>query len=161
VMACLPFLYLLGCGGQSSHTVAVGTTGSLQGVDFVPADHTLNTDTGVRCRIYWHTGYNPPAEFVASLKKVKLDTSKKESVKTELKQVGAGYVWELDPVGSLDPESVYFVEVEAAPESEVAMFVTVPATKSRSVSEAPGTADAEDRGAYEHLIKPVVADSAH
>jgi len=64
-------------------------------------------------------------------------------------------------VGSLDPESVYFVEVEAAPESEVAMFVTVPATKSRSVSEAPGTADAEDRGAYEHLIKPVVADSAH
>jgi hypothetical protein len=133
----------------------------LQGVDFVPADHTLNTDTEVRCRVYWHTGYSPPAQFVASLKKVKLDTSKKESVKTELEQVGAGYVWELNPVGSLDPESVYFVEIEAAPESDVAMFVTAPGEGNRSHAETPVAADAESRGEYEHLVTPVPADSAH
>lgn len=143
-----PALLLSSCGGSTRHTIATNTTGSLQGIDFVPADHTLRVNTGTKCRVYWHTGYSPPSQFVVSLKKVSL-TGKKESVRTELNKVGDGYVWELAPVIRLSAECVYFIEVDAAPEYEISMFLTEPDGARSPGGTAP---DSPDRGAFSHRV---------
>jgi len=139
---------LAGCGGSSSHTVSTASQGSLRGVDFTPVDHTLSVAVETNPRVYWHTGYTPPAQFIVSLKEVSMDSTK-DSVLTELKRIGEGDVWELEPTSDLDPESFYFIEVEAAPESEVSMFLTEPGqtSKDRSV-ESP----TRETGAFEHVV---------
>ena len=145
----LAVLALQGCGGRTSHTVSPGTTGSLAGVAFRPADHSLDVDQDRNPRVYWQEGYLPPGEFSLTLRKVNLDSTK-ESVFTELREAEDRYEYELAPYGSLDAQSIYFITVSADDEVAIGMFLTggtPPDNSSGSESKAalPPGAKAEHR----------------
>ncbi len=144
-------LALAGCGGNKSHDVTPGTAGSLEGVRFQPADHSLDVDQDTDPLVYWPDGYTPPARFTVALRKVSPD-SDTNAVMTNLSRRTGEYAWEVRPVGSLDAQSIYFLYVTGDEGTVISMFLsggTVPSGEDRSTKPMP---DANARAVHEVVV---------
>lgn len=117
-------LLLCGCQGSSRHTVTTGGEGTLEGLQFLPTDHSRDVDTDTDPEIFWLPGYQPPKRFTVSLKRID-EFGDLHSVNTELEQTGANR-WRLKVVGTLDEGMFYAIIVrdDTRGEQREAWFLT-------------------------------------
>ncbi len=134
----LPALILLlcGCGGSSRHTIVTGGQGSLEGLRFIPADHSRNVDTDTDPEIFWISGYEPPSRFTVSLKRID-EYGDLYPVTTDLTQSGTNR-WKLKVLGTLNEGTLYAIIVrdDTRGEQKEAWFLTEKHGRSRQTPPA-------------------------
>lgn len=122
----LPLLVLLlcGCQGSSRHTIETVGQGSLEGLRFIPADHSRGVDVDTDPEIFWILGYEPPSRFTVSLKRID-EYGDFQPVSTELTKSGTNR-WKLKVVGTLDEGTLYAIIVhdDTRGEQKEAWFLT-------------------------------------
>lgn len=129
-------LLLCGCEGSSRHTIVTGGQGSLEGLRFIPADHSRYVDTDTDPEIFWLPGYSPPSRFTVSLKRID-EYGDLHPVTTDLTQSGTNR-WKLKVVGTLDEGTLYAIIVhdDTRGEQKEAWFLTEKYGRSQ---QAPNT----------------------
>ncbi len=146
----LLLLFLCGCQGRSRHTVS-GGQGSLEGLQFLPPDHSREVDTDTDPEIFWLPGYEPPAQFTVSLKRID-EYSDLHPVNTELRRPDPNlYRWKLKVVGTLSEGTLYAIIVrdDTRGTFREVWFLT---KKSRWRSTPSPQPDRPQRGAFEHTV---------
>jgi len=140
------FLLLYGCQGSSRHEIVTGGQGSLEGLLFLPTDHSRDVDVDTDPEIFWQPGYEPPAKFTVSLKRID-EYGDYQPVSTELKPSGTNR-WKLKVVGTLDEGSLYAIIVrdDTGGETRESWFLT---EKSRIKSPDERATALE---AFEHTV---------
>jgi len=113
----VPFLLLCGCQGSSRHEVVTGGQGSLEGLRFLPPDHSRYVDVDTDPEIFWQPGYEPPAKFTVSLKRID-EYGDYQPVITELRSSGTNR-WKLKVSGTLDEGSLYAIIVRDDTRGEI------------------------------------------
>lgn len=113
----VPFLLLCGCQGSSRHEVVTGGQGSLEGLRFLPPDHSRDVDVDTDPEIFWQPGYEPPAKFTVSLKRID-EYGDYQPVSTELRSSGTNR-WKLRVSGTLDEGSLYAIIVRDDTRGEI------------------------------------------
>lgn len=146
----LPMLVLLlcGCQGSSRHTVVTSGQGSLEGLKFIPADHSRNVDTDTDPEIFWLSGYEPPARFTVSLKRID-EYGDLYPVVTELTPSGTNR-WKLKVVGTLNEGTLCAIIVhdDTRGDQREAWFLTK--KHGRSTQAPPATGEGE----HTVVVKP-------
>lgn len=140
-------LFLCGCGGSTRHTVETGAQGSLEGLAFMPLDHSRYVDIDTDPEIFWLQGYNPPSRFTVSLKRID-EYGDLESVNTKLERLSEKR-WRLKVFGTLSEGTFYAVIVRDDTRGDVkeAWFMTRKshAGTSKALEHMP-------KGAFEHTV---------
>ncbi len=146
----LPVLVLLlcGCKGSSRHTIETGGQGSLEGLKFIPADHSRGVDTDTDPEIFWLPGYEPPSRFTVSLKRID-EYGDLYPVTTNLTQSGTKR-WKLKVVGTLNEGTLYTIIVhdDARGDQREAWFLTEKYGRSSKAPPATG------EGEHTIIVKP-------
>jgi len=75
----------------------------------LPPDHSRDVDVDTDPEIFWLPGYEPPAKFTVSLKRID-EYGDYQPVSTELKPSGTNR-WKLKVGGTLDEGSLYAIIV--------------------------------------------------
>ncbi len=145
----VPLLLLCGCGGRTRHTVVSGGQGSLEGLQFIPADHSREVDTDTDPEIFWLPGYEPPERFTVALRRID-EFSDTHPVSTELERSGTNR-WKLKVVGTLEEGSLYSILVrdDTRGTDKEAWFLT---EKSQWRSPKPSAEPSPKEGAFEHTV---------
>ena len=149
-MACKKRLGLVGVGGGASrHTVVSGGQGSLEGLQFLPADHSRDVDTDTDPEIFWLAGFEPPERFTVALRRID-EYGDTHPVSTELTKTAANR-WKLKVVGSLEEGALYSIIVrdDTRGTHREAWFLT---EKSRFRTHKPSGEQPRQRGAFEHTV---------
>jgi len=110
---------IIGCGSHRSQTVTTGGSGSLEGVQIIPRDDDLDVPVETWIRVYWPSGFEPPAEFTFTLRDgsdTRVPTYKHNSRQEN--------DWQFEPSEILDYDTRYKIEVEAGDERVVTYFWT-------------------------------------
>ncbi|MCS7223383.1 MAG: hypothetical protein NZ959_02300 [Armatimonadetes bacterium] len=151
----LIFLFFLaGCEtGRRQHTVVTGTTGSLEGLQTIPPDHSLDVETDRDPEIFWARG-TPPPQFTAALRRID-EFSQVYSVPTELVRIGpeTSYHWKLKVTGTLWEGTLYSIVVTSSTERKEAWFLTEKSWTLRSPKPRQTEELSEKQGKSEHLIR--------
>lgn len=142
----VPFLLLCGCQGSSRHEIVTGGQGSLEGLLFLPPDHSRDVDVDTDPEIFWQSGYEPPAKFTVSLKQID-EYGDYQPVSTKRVDLG-GNRWELKVLGALDEGSLYAIVVRDDTRGEIRenWFLT---EKSRIRTHDEKAKDSET---FEHTV---------
>ncbi len=147
-------LLLLACTtGRRQHSVVTGQEGSLEGLAFVPPDHSLEVETDTDPEIFWVRG-SPPSQFTVTLKRID-QFSESHSVPTELVRLGpeGTHHWKLKVPGSLAQGSLHSIIVTSATERKEAWFLTEMSFPLRSLSGRSATEGPSPTAKEEHLIR--------
>ncbi|MFN3420148.1 MAG: hypothetical protein ACK40X_00300 [Armatimonadota bacterium] len=146
----LPALVLLlcGCQGSSRHTIETSGQGSLEGLRFIPADHSRGVDTDTDPEIFWLPGYEPPSRFTVSLKRIN-EYGDLYPVATDLTPSGTNR-WKLKVVGTLNEGTLYAIIVhdDTRGDQREAWFLTK--KYGRSSKAPPNTGEGE----HTVIVKP-------
>jgi len=139
-------LLLYGCQGSSRHEVVTGGQGSLEGLLFLPPDHSRDVDVDTDPEIFWLPGYEPPAKFTVSLKRID-EYGDYQSVGTELNSSGTNR-WKLKVTGTLNEGTLYAIIVRDDTRGEIreSWFLTEK-SRIRSTDEK-----ARDSETFEHTV---------
>lgn len=145
----LPLL-LCGCKGSSRHTVVTETQGSLEGLNFYPADHSRNVDTDIDPEIFWLPYYSPPSRFTVSLRRID-EYGDLHPVMTELEEVIRNRRWKLKVSGTLNEGTLYAIIVrdDISGEQREAWFIT----EKRGRSQQPQ--NLQEKGEHTVIINRV------
>ena len=140
------FLLFYGCQGSSRHEIVTGGQGSLEGLRFLPPDHSRNVEIDTDPEIFWLPGYEPPAKFTVFLKRID-EYGDYKPVSTDLKPSGTNR-WKLKVAGMLNEGSLYAIIVRDDTRGETceSWFLT---EKSRTKSPEERATDSE---AFEHTV---------
>jgi hypothetical protein len=142
----MSLLLLYGCQGSSRHEVVTGGQGSLEGLLFLPPDHSRDVDVDTDPEIFWLPGYEPPAKFTVSLKRID-EYGDYQSVGTELNSSGTNR-WKLKVTGTLNEGTLYAIIVRDDTRGEIreSWFLTEK-SRVRSPNEK-----AKNSETFEHTI---------
>lgn len=147
MLALMLALFLYSCGGSTRHTVETGLQGSLEGLAFIPVDHSRYVDIDTDPEIYWLQGYSPPSRFTISLKRID-EYGDLEPVKTKLERLPNNR-WRLKLFGTLNEGTFYAIIVrdDTRGEQREAWFMTKKARTgaSKALERAP-------KDTFEHTV---------
>ncbi|MCS7254663.1 MAG: hypothetical protein RMK18_11600 [Armatimonadota bacterium] len=140
-------LLLYSCQGSSRHTVETGEPGSLEGLRFIPSDHSRYVDIDTDPQIFWLHGYKPPSRFTVSLKRID-EHGDFCSVNTKLESSGTNH-WRLNVFGMLNEGTIYAIIVrdDTSGEQMEAWFMTAKSRAGQIRASEPATQDA-----FEHTV---------
>lgn len=137
-------LMVLGCQGETRHTVNTGENGSLNGLVLTPTPQSLHIDSGTDFSLDWQAGLTPPARFDVKLETVDTEDTR-VGINTELRTISAGH-YRLEPVASLSNENFLLLTVTGAEQTVRAIYLVDP---DRSTPRASSTSP----GAIEHTVR--------
>lgn len=137
-------LLVLGCQGDTRHTVNTGENGSLDGLALTPTPQSLHIASGTDFYLDWQAGYTPPAHFEVKLETVNTEDTR-VGINTELHTISTGH-YRLEPVVSLTDDNFLLLTVTGAEQTVRAMYLVDP---DRGAPRAPSTTP----GAIEHTVR--------
>jgi hypothetical protein len=117
-------LLLLGCEGETRHTVATGEHGSLYGLLITPEPQSLSVDLDGSFYLDWEPGTEPPSTFEVALRKVNADGDL-DPVLTTRTDLSTGH-YRFNPSGYLPTRTFLLLTVtdQHTGERVRAMFLT-------------------------------------
>lgn len=147
LLAVVPLLFLVGCEGETKHSITTGGQGTLAGLIVTPEPQTIGIETDSVFYLDWEPGYGPPPELTISLKSVDPDNTTRP-VLTELTNLDPddpGH-YRLEPSYYLPTETVLLLTVSGGGERQRSMYLTEPdSLYSTTTRRLPG-------GQAEHTI---------